>query len=57
MVRIHLMQNWWSLRDEAMEDALIDSSTIHRFASIDLAKDNIPDATTILAFPHGVEQH
>ncbi len=40
MVRIHLMQNWWSLRDEAMEDALIDSSSIHRFASIDLAKDN-----------------
>ena len=57
MVRIHLMQNRWSLRDEAMEDALIDSSAIHRFAGIDLAKDNIPDATTILAFPHGVEQH
>ena len=40
-----------------MEDALIDSSAIRRFAGIDLAKDNIPDATTILAFPHGVEQH
>ncbi len=42
-----------SLRD----NALIDSSTIRRFAGIDLAKDNIPDATTILAFRHFVEQH
>ncbi len=23
MLWIHLMQNWWSLSDEAMEDALI----------------------------------
>ena len=25
MLRIHLMQNWWSLSDDAMEDALIDN--------------------------------
>ncbi len=40
-----------------MEDALIDAGAIRRFARIDLAKDNIPDATTILAFRHFVEQH
>ncbi len=40
-----------------MEDALIDTGAIRRFAGIDLAKDNIPDATTILAFCHFVEQH
>ena len=57
MLRIHLMQNWWSLTDDAMEDALIDTGAIRRFAGIHLAQDNIPDATTILAFPHGVEQH
>ncbi len=51
------MQNWWSLSDAAMENALIDSGAIRRFAGIDLAKDNIPDATTILAFRHFVEQH
>ncbi len=50
MLRIHLIQNWWSLRDNAMEDALIDTGAIRRFAGIDLAKDQIPDATTILAF-------
>ena len=40
-----------------MEDALIDTGAIRCFAGIDLAKDNIPDATTILAFRHFVEQH
>ena len=24
MLRVHLMQNWWSLSDDAMEDVLID---------------------------------
>ena len=57
MLRIHLMQNWWSLRDDTIEDALIDTGAIRRFAGIDLAKDNIPDTTTILAFRHVVEQH
>ena len=33
------MENWWSLRDEAMEDALIDTGAIDRFAGIDLAQD------------------
>ena len=53
MLRIHLMQNWWSLR----EDALIDNGAIRRFAGIDLAQDNIPDATTILAFLRCIERH
>ena len=53
MLRIHLMQNWWSLR----EDALIDNGAIRRFAGIDLAQDNIPDATTTLAFLHCIERH
>ena len=57
MLRIYLMQNWWFLRDNAMEDALIDTGAICCFAGIDLAQDNIPDATTILAFRHFVEQH
>ena len=42
MLRLHLMQSWWSLRDDAMEDALIDSSAIRCFAGIDFAKNNIP---------------
>ncbi len=57
MLRIHLMQNWWSLSDDAIEDALIDTSAIRRFAGTDLVKDQIPDATTILAFCHFIERH
>ena len=51
MLRIHLMQNWWPLGDDAMEDALIDSGAIRRFAGIDLAQDHSPDATTIAPNP------
>ena len=57
MLRIHLMQNWYSLSDEAMENDLIDMVCIRRFAGIDLATDDIPDATTILSFRHFLEKH
>jgi len=55
MLRIHLMQQWYSLSDPAMEDALIEVATIRRFAGIDLISDRIPDETTILAFRHLLE--
>ena len=58
MLRIHLMQNWNSLSDEAMENDLIDIiPCIRRFAGIDLVTEDIPDATTILAFRHFLEKH
>jgi IS5 family transposase len=31
MLRIHLMQQWYSLRDPAMEDALIEPPVMRRF--------------------------
>ena len=57
MLRIHLMQQWYSLSDPAMEDALIEVATIRRFAGINLICDRIPDETTILAFRHLLEKH
>ena len=57
MLRIHLMHQWYSLSDPAMEDALIEVATIRRFAGIDLISDRIPDETTILAFRHLLEKH
>ena len=51
------MQQWYSLSDPAMEDALIDFATIRRFAGIELISDRIPDETTILAFRHLLEKH
>jgi transposase, IS5 family len=57
MLRIHLMQQWYSLSDPAMEDALIEVPTMRRFAGIDLVSERIPDETTILAFRHLLEKH
>jgi IS5 family transposase len=57
MLRIHLLQQWYSLSDPAMEEALIEVPTMRRFAGIDLMSDRIPDETTILAFRHLLEKH
>jgi IS5 family transposase len=34
MLRIHLLQQWYSLSDPAMEEALIEVPTMRRFAAI-----------------------
>jgi IS5 family transposase len=57
MLRIHLLQQWYSLSDPAMEDALIEVPTMRRFAGIDMITDRIPDETTILTFRHLLEKH
>ncbi len=51
------MQNWNCLSGEAMENDLIDIPCIRRFAGIDLVREDIPDATTILTFRHFLEKH
>ena len=40
-----------------MEEALIEMSTMGRFARIDLISDRIQDETTILTFRHLLETH
>jgi IS5 family transposase len=57
MLRIHLLQQWYSLSDPAMEEALIEVPTMRSFAGIDLLSDRIPDETTILTFRHLLEKH
>jgi len=57
MLRIHLMQQWYSLSDPAMEDALIEAPIMRRFAGIDMISERIPDETTILAFRHLLKKH
>ena len=57
MLRIHLLQQWYSLSDPAMEDALIEVPIMRRFAGIDMISDRIPDKTTILSFRHLLEKH
>lgn len=57
MLRIYLMQQWYSLSDPAMEDALYEIESMRRFAGLDLQDDAIPDETTILKFRHWLEKH
>ena len=57
MLRIHLLQQWYSLSDPAMEEALIEVPTMRRFAGIEMISDRIPDETTILTFRHLLEKH
>ena len=50
MVRIHFIQHWFNLADLACEEALYDSASLRRFVGIDLGRESVPDATTILKF-------
>ena len=52
MLRIYLLLQWYSLSDPAMEEALIEVTTMRRFAGIELISDRIPDETAILIFRH-----
>jgi IS5 family transposase len=57
MLRIHLLQHWYSLSNPAMEEALIAVPTMRRFAGIELISDRIPNETPILIFRHLLEKH
>ena len=57
MLRIHFVQHWFNLADLACEEALYDSASLRRFAGIDLGREAVPDATTLLKFRHLLEQH
>ena len=57
LLRVHFLQHWFSLVDEAVEEALHDIPVYRAFAGIDLGTTRIPDATTILRFRHLLERH
>ena len=57
MLRIHYLQQWFSLSDPAMEEALHDTPLFREFAKIDQGVARLPDETTILRFRHLLERH
>ncbi len=57
MLRIHLLQHWFTLSDPGVEDALYESPVLRRFVGIDLGREPVPDETTIMRFRHLLEQH
>jgi IS5 family transposase len=57
MLRMYLLANWFNLSDEACEDALYDIAAFRDFCRIDLGRERVPDATTLLNFRHLLEKH
>ena len=57
MLRIYFLQQWYTLADEALEDAIYDSQALRSFVGIDLGVESVPDATTLLHFRHLLEKH
>ena len=55
--RVHFLQQWFSLADEAAREALHDIPVYRAFAGIDPGTTGIPDATTVLRFRHLPGRH
>ena len=57
MLRLYLLQVWYNLSAERLEDAVCDSQSLRRFSGIDLAHEIVPDATTTSHFRQLLEKH
>ena len=57
MLRMYFLQQWFGLADEALEDAIYDSQAMREFLGLDLARESVPDATTLLKFRRLLEEH
>ena len=57
MLRIHFMQQWFTLSDPAMEEALHDVPLFRDFAGLGGWDQRLPDESTILRFRHLLEEH
>ena len=56
MLRIHFMQQWFTLSDPGMEEAFFDTPLLREFARLDEFA-RLPDESTILRFRHRLEKH
>ncbi|WP_048700911.1 IS5 family transposase, partial [Nostocoides australiense] len=57
MLRMYLLQVWFNLSDEGVEEAIYDSYAMRKFMGLDFAVEQVPDATTLLHFRHLLEEH
>jgi len=57
MLRMYLLQIWFNLSDEGIEDAIYDSYAFRKFMRINFNEEQVPDATTLLKFRHLLEKH
>jgi len=54
---MYCLQQWYGLADEALEDALYDSQALRDFVGVDLSRESVPDATTLLKFRRMLEEN
>ena len=58
MLRMTMLQVWFSLADEGVEDAIYDSYAMKSFMGIDFsAGEQVPDATTLCKFRKLLNEH
>jgi IS5 family transposase len=57
MLRMYLLQCWFNLSDEGIEDAIYDSYALRSFMKINFVDEQVPDATTLLKFRHLLEEY
>jgi len=57
MLRMYLLQAWFNLSDEMVEDSIYDSYAMRSFVGINFFEEQAPDATTLLKFRHLLEKH
>lgn len=57
ILRMYILQQVMGFSDEDTEDAVYDSPAIQFFMGIDLGRDAVPDATTLLRFRRLLETH
>ena len=50
MLRMFLLQSWFNLSDEGIEDAIYDSYAFRQFVKLDFIESSAPDATTLCKF-------
>jgi len=57
MLRMYLLQCWFHLTDEGVEDAIYDSYAFRKFMGINFLEEDVPDATTLLHFRYPLEKN
>ncbi len=56
MLQLYLLQCWFNLSDEGVENAICDSYAFRKFRGISFMEAQVPDATTLLHFRHLLEE-
>lgn len=57
MLRMYLLQVWFNLSNEGVEEAIYDSYAFRKFMGLNFAECQVPDATTLLHFRRIIEDN